>query len=230
MIHFLENNRILIDGYKNLWNNRNIWHSGLEINIIKNLCNNEVNNIIEFGSYDGGDGIRYKYFFPNANVYSIEASKNCYNNMKELENINKYNIKTFNYAISNYNGYIDFYDTYDHLNKNYAPCGSIKKNLCTTDCGNNNILEIKNKTNIPCITLDTFCKIQNIKSVDFAHIDVEGHAIEVIEGINEIKPKMIFIEVSSPTHNHSKEIKNLLIKKNYKIYNYHDETNQIWSL
>ena len=45
--------------------------------------------------------------------------------MKELENINKYNIKTFNYAISNYNGYTDFYDTYDHLNKNYA-LGSIK--------------------------------------------------------------------------------------------------------
>jgi len=76
-IQFVNGNNIKINDFENPWNNRDLWHSFLDINLVKTICNNNVKTIIEFGSYDGGDGIKYKYNFPDAKVYSIEASPSC---------------------------------------------------------------------------------------------------------------------------------------------------------
>ena len=47
---------------------------------------------------------------------------------------------------------------------------------------------------INAITFDSFCEINDITSIDFAHIDVEGAGFDVISGMNNVLPKMIFIE------------------------------------
>jgi len=211
-IHFLPNNRIVISGFNNPWNNRDLWHSFLDINLIKKICGETPINIIEFGSYDGADGIRYKYHFPNTNVYSIEPSPPCYNNIKPLE---EYGLKVFNYAISNKNGEIDFYQTFDTNNNNYAPCGAVDIQFCSTEQGKGIPLKIIDSIKVPSITIEQFCIDQNIKILDLIHIDVEGHAPQVLEGFGNIRPKMIYIEVKSDTHNHTDVINKLLLKLNY---------------
>ena len=240
-IKFLNNQRIDIKGHDNPWNNRLLWHSGLDINFIKKICNNKVNTIVEFGSYDGGDGIRYKYNFPNASVYSIEASPACYTHIKPLE---KYGIRVFNYAISNKNGKATFYETYDQNNNNYAPCGSLRKDYCSTTqpvtAGISVVgpavasigdfpLKIMPSIEVPCVTLETFCEEQEIISIDFLHVDVEGHTVEVINGFGTMRPRVIFVEVQSDTHCHSSEIANLLTSMDYKkIASTADDCNEIW--
>tara|TARA_R110000823_G_scaffold302413_3_gene423618 strand:- start:670 stop:1386 length:717 start_codon:yes stop_codon:yes gene_type:complete len=224
-IKFLANGRIHIENYDNPWNNRNLWHSGLNIDFIKKACNNDINNIVEFGSYDGGDGIRYKYHFPSANVYSIEASPFCYAKMKPLE---EYGIKIFNYAISNKCGKALFHGTYDENLDNYAPCGSLNKNYCSTPQPAGNVpLKIMPPIEVPCVTLEAFCSEQKINFIDLLHIDVEGHAVEVISGFGNVRPKLIYIEVSSDTHDHSLEVGQLLTSMNFKkvAAAFHDE---IW--
>ena len=69
---------------------------------------------------------------------------------------------------------------------------------------------------VPCITIGQFCKEQHIYNIDLIHIDVEGHAIQVLQGLGSIRPKIIYIEVRSDTHDHSDEINRLLTKKNFK--------------
>ena len=200
----------------NPWKNRNLWHSGFSIDLIKQVCGN-VNNVVEFGSYDAGDGIRYKYYFPNSNVYSIEASPACYHKIKPLE---KYGLKIFNYAVTNKNGEIDFHGTYDDVLDNYAPCGAIERDLVSTDAGSKT-LRILPPIKVPCITLETFCKNQGIEYIDLLHVDVEGHDLQAIEGMGKIRAKIIFIEVTGGpggTHDHSQQMSELMYSMTFYIY------------
>ena len=56
-VKFLNGGSLIIDGFKSPWNNRELWSTwNCDINLVKILGEN-LNTIIEFGSYDGGDGI-----------------------------------------------------------------------------------------------------------------------------------------------------------------------------
>jgi FkbM family methyltransferase len=222
-ISFLPGNRIKIKNYNNPWNNRDLWHSDASINMIEYVCE-DVKNILEFGSYDGGDGIRYKYHFPKSNVYSIEASPVCYNNIKTLE---QYGLKVFNYAISDRVGETLFFESYDPDNDNYAPCGAISKELCSTERGGGSDLEILQPIAIPCITVEEFCKEQKIEYIDVIHIDVEGHSVEVLNGFGQFNPKIIFIEVSGVGYDHSFEVFNILDNRDYNLI-HSNGCDQVW--
>jgi len=211
-VNFNSDGRLQINDFENPWNIRDLWCSYLSIEFIKSQLGNSINNIIEFGSYDGGDGIKYKYHFPLANVYSIEPSPCCFKNTKLLE---KYGLNVFNYAISNQNSVMDFYETIDSIKNNKAPCGSLNKEYISTTTGNKP-LEITEPIKIKTITLKQFCEDNKIHNIDLLHVDVEGYSCEVIDGMDDLKPRMIYIEVMNETHNHSDKISILLLKKGYK--------------
>ena len=213
-VKFLNGGSLIIDGFKSPWNNRELWSTwNCDINLVKKMLGENINTILEFGSYDGGDGIKYKYYFPKADVYSLEPSPICYEKIKPLE---KYGLKVFNYAISDKNSVLDFYETYDIDANNYAPCGSLNKNYVSTTTGKNPLL-IMEPIKIETKRLDSFCKEQNISVIDFLHVDVEGFSVEVLNGLGIMKPRGIYIEVTSETHNHSEMVKQILEKEYAKI-------------
>ena len=222
-INFLPGNRIKINNYSNPWNNRELWHADLDLQIVRQSCK-KVQTILEFGSYDGGDGIRYKYHFPEADVYSIEASPSCYRNVKTLS---KYGLKVFNYAISDTIGEVDFYETYDSDNDNYAPCGAIDRDLCSTERLGEAPLRIEAPIRVPSLTVEKFCEQQSITSIDLMHVDVEGHALQCLTGLGKIRPKVIYIEVKGAGYNHSGPIGRLLRSTGYKKEIAHGDE-EIW--
>lgn len=76
-------------------------------------------------------------------------------------------------------------------------------------------------TVVSCKTLDSILEEANINNIDLLDIDVEGHELEVCEGLNwnKYKPKIVIIEFISPTGGN---IKDLLLKffstlKTYKL-------------
>jgi len=213
-VNFLNGGSLIIEGYKSPWNNRELWSTwNCDINLVKKMLGENLNTILEFGSYDGGDGIKYKYHFPKAEVYSIEPSTSCYEKIKPLE---KYGLKVFNYAISDIDGEIDFYETFDENKNNYAPCGSLNKNFVSTTTGKIP-LTIMKPIKVVTKRLETFCKEQNISIIDYLHVDVEGFSVEVLKGLGNLKPRGIYIEVGSETHNHSEKVKQILEKNYIKI-------------
>jgi FkbM family methyltransferase len=167
----------------------------------ENLFNrNDTFNIIDIGAFDGGDSLRYKLYFPNANVYSIEADPILY---KELKKIKKYDIKTFNCAITDNDSMIDFYTTeFKHTYKssynipsNGSPIGSILEHSDEFKQQISGDIIFKSPIKIQGFTLDTFCHINNINKIGFAHIDVEGAGKQVISGMKNILPTLLWIEI-----------------------------------
>jgi FkbM family methyltransferase len=177
-------------------NNLKLYKS-LEAKDIKILSKyiGEVNTIIEFGSYDAGDGCYLKSNFPNANVYSIEACPERFSTIKKIENI--CGIKSFNYAVCDYDGFINFYQVFDENvldhPKKYGSSGSINKK---TNFYKTTFDHVKENTpiSVPCITIQTFCKNNKISSVDYMHIDTEGAELKVLSGFGNIRPKILRLE------------------------------------
>ncbi len=154
--------------------------------------------ILEFGSYDGADGILYHKSFPTARVFSIEPDPENFENV--LRNIKSYKeIRAFHYAISNETGEVDFHQArfYSYADgSSTSRAGSLLKHTSKNQ-------EVYIKTDkfvsklikVPAITIKEFCRQQDIKHIDLMHVDVEGAIREVIEGLKDIRPTLIWAEV-----------------------------------
>ena len=97
----------------------------------------------------------------------------------------------------------------------------------SVELNNRNNFIIEKPIKIQGITIEQFCKEQHIDNIDLIHIDVEGHAIQVLQGLGYIRPKIIYIEVRSDTHDHANEITSLLNEKNFKKLGTNG-TDEIW--
>lgn len=177
-----------VDGIK-------MYKSDFNISWIEKYLKRKPNVIIEFGSYDGGDGVFYKKSFPNSEVYSIEACNERFKIIQKLDD--KFGVHTFNYAICEYNGFIDFYsvkdpNVMDHVDK-YGSSGSINKR---TEKYKKQFTHVKEQEpkKVPCIRLDTFCNNNNIEHVDFLHVDVEGAEHRVVQGFGDLRPSILWME------------------------------------
>ena len=155
----------------------------------------EPKTILEFGSYDGGDGAYYKEKFPESRVVSIEACIERFNTIKEYND--KIGIEIHNYAVCDYNGYIEFYkvkdpNVMDHSD-GYGSSGSINQR---TDAYKRQFSHIKEQEPIQtkCIRLDSFCIENKIESIDFLHVDVEGAEHKVVKGFGELRPSILWME------------------------------------
>jgi FkbM family methyltransferase len=145
--------------------------------------------IFDVGCCEGEDTIRYSNLFPESIIYSFEPHPD--NFRKTIFNLEKYtvkNSKVFNFALSNLNSSIDFYLSEGHPQDlpstgewNYGNKSSSifpPKELHEKY----DWLRLKNKIKVDSITIDKFCKENNIKNIDLLHLDVQGAEILVLEG------------------------------------------------
>jgi len=174
--------------------------------------------ILEFGSFNGDDGLKYKKAFPQCEVHSIEACPILFDKLKFLI---EHNIHIHHYAITDRTGEIEFYQSRIAANKAFGPTGSVLKATDYVRNLNKHILYIKKPIKVPCITIKDFCIKYNIKQIDLIHADTQGNIIEVINGFGEFKPKMLFAEVGMHQKYHGadefKTTQAILEKINYSL-------------
>jgi len=76
---------------------------------------------------------------------------------------------------------------------------------------------------VESVTFDSFCKSNNITEVDIAHVDIEGATYDMVLGMNEVLPKILFAEqeakemFADKTSGGNKELLALLSDKGYKM-------------
>jgi len=76
---------------------------------------------------------------------------------------------------------------------------------------------ISNPVKVQCATLQFLLDKHNINKVDFFSLDVEGHEIEVLKGLDFTKIRPSFILIETTTHEYYREIvTNYMLSKNYK--------------
>ncbi len=174
-----------------------------EVNLQKCIINkNDV--VLDIGSNWGYFTCRYSQFIDKGGkVYSFEPFQRLYSlQMKILKLLNIKNVYLFNTALgeNNTEGFLQIPKNdlilYDSMG--YLDVGKTVQN------NENDLARFKIKTT----SIDNFVHEQNIKTIDFVKIDVEGFELFVLKGamdtLNKMKP-IFYLET---------------IAKHYQKYNY----------
>ena len=145
------------------------------------------------GSCDGGDEIKLNAWYPEAIIHSFEAIKENYDlAVDNISYLNTDKIHVHHYAIFDTDGEIEF-------NNLKWPTGEYEGSFYLIDPEHRKVNNLQlTKVKVPCITLQTFCKQNNIDSIDVMQVDVEGAGYQVIKGMEEVLPKLICIEYQTP--------------------------------
>ncbi len=173
--------------------------------IIKNLELNSDSIVFEIGSHMGFDTEELYKLSNHAIIHGFEPDPRNYAILMErsINNIAKLN----NVAVSDVNGDTDFYlssgvlphptgnDYYD--NNDWTASSSLYKFKNHTEiypwCKTSEVIKVKT------ITLDEYCKSNNIDKIDFIWMDVQGAEYLVFKGAKDIleKTKYIYTEYSN---------------------------------
>lgn len=154
----------------------------------------DVKTILDIGSLDGGDSLRFNSWYPNAQVFSIEGSPHNFEVLNKKLGVRK-NLKTFNYVMSDKNGMVDFHRTvYNDKNSDtgYMVMGTIYT-LKESKIRAHNLKSV-DSVKVESVSFDTFCEMNDITDVDIVHVDIEGASYDMVMGMNKVLPKLIFME------------------------------------
>lgn len=147
--------------------------------------------IFDVGCYDCGDSIRFKTEFKDSQVYAFEASPERYQLTKE--NATRYGVNIYQKAVCEQTGTRLFYNSLVDGNRVDAQ-GSFFKHSEYYKNRNPRIKQNSDGVSVETININDFCNENNIKEIDLLHVDVEGAEFEVIKGLKEYRPKVIFVE------------------------------------
>lgn len=143
----------------------------------------ELDNIFEIGAHRGNDITKILKTWPNAKIYAFEADPFNYKIIEEKFKDNE-NVNVYHQAVSAMDGEISFYryfptenikdeDTMIGQNLQNTGQGSILK----PGIGMKNIFKVNDiheEIKVSTISLSTFCKKNNIPSIDAIFMDIQG--------------------------------------------------------
>lgn len=146
------------------------------------LCK-DSNTIIDIGANTGVYSLVAKAVNPNASVCGFEPVERVFRKFKKNCELNNFDIKCFDYALSNYDGEAVIYDTpSEHV---YSV--TVNQNISQSK----DVIETKIKTK----RLSSFIEESKMGKIDLMKIDVETHEPEVLEGmgvyLNQYQPTLL---------------------------------------
>ena len=164
------------------------------INFIKPLLP-ENPTILEAGAFDGADTVRLSKAWPEGRIYSFEPVPDNY---KKLLNATKAltNITHSKLALSDKKGSAEFHVA-EMKNQQDVPCAS--GSLLAPDAHiryDKNVV-FRKKITVDTDTLNNWATSNEVSSIDFMWLDMQGHELAMLSQASMILPtvKLIYIEV-----------------------------------
>jgi FkbM family methyltransferase len=177
-----------------------------EDKLLNQIFNKNKGVCVEIGGYDGVTRSN-TFFFEKLgwDCLVVEPIPFFYDKIRENRTCNALNV-----AVSNFKGETDFY-----IAKDVEELSSIVPDVeRVTEKYKSNLELIKVKTD----TLNSIFNQFKYSEIDFITIDVEGHEMEVLHGIDleKFRPRILIIEDNSNTKD--SKIRNYLLRFGYKLF------------
>ena len=139
----------------------------------------------DLGSRDCLEAVEFSKKFPNAIIYSFEPNPSAISIAKQ--NIKNYpNIKLIEKAVSDINGKIKFYPINPELTNTPHDDGNIGASSIYKASGKYPLEDyIQDEIVVESITLESFCKENNIISINFLWMDLQGAEYLAIKGASK---------------------------------------------
>tara|TARA_E500000178_G_C16912341_1_gene703267 strand:+ start:339 stop:1070 length:732 start_codon:yes stop_codon:yes gene_type:complete len=148
--------------------------------VISKIFKKEKLNIIDIGANTGQSIKRFQKLFNNSKIYSIEPSKNAFNELSRFYS-NKKNIFLFNFAIGIKNEKKIFFDYQNNVLSSFYKLNKLNKSSQRFE-----------KQTVKVLTLDKFCKKNKLSKVHILKIDTQGNETKVLKGASKCIKKEIF--------------------------------------
>lgn len=160
--------------------------------------------IFDIGACEGEESIKYGKLFPNSKIFAFEPlPKNKPTLEKNFKKYSDLNITLINKALSDKEGQAKLFASYDTSEaslKGEWDYGNKSSSLLEPDKHGEifNSIKFSDDVIVETTTIDNYCKLNNINLIDFAHLDVQGAELKVLEGGKDIlrNIKVIWMEVS----------------------------------
>jgi len=206
-------------------------HYGEKFNMFKSIIKKNNPVIIEIGAHYGEDTLRFLETFKNPMIYCFEPDPRNITIFKK--HVKVPNIILLEFALSNFDGKAEFFQSYDEAGHFSVPSKYDWINLedyrnnklsnsgsSSLKCGYTKIL--KESIEVATKRFDTWYKENNIGVIDLAWIDVQGAEKDVLLGMGEEmdKIKHIWIEYGEKDYEDAmsrRETINLLESKGYQV-------------
>jgi FkbM family methyltransferase len=169
--------------------------------------------ILGIGSIDLGQSIEFNLIYPNAKIYAFEANPNQAKLCEELST-NFKNITVTAKAISDIDGFLDFYVTHGNIGASSllvpldVPFGTTKDFT---------------KIQVESIRLDNWLEKNKIEKVDIIWLDTQGCELNVLKSMGDYFDNLDFIHCEAATNAYYKghilkpELENFLISKGFEV-------------
>jgi FkbM family methyltransferase len=151
--------------------------------------------ILDVGSMDGSDSLRFRQMSANSRIIAIEASPSNYKKMILDSRLEKSEIEVANYLIASQEKRLAFHITHDSYSADTQK--SINR-------GSSSLLEPIDKSavveiiELDAIRLDKFITMNGGQSNDLAlWIDVEGAGFDVLESIGDLKKNISLLHIEA---------------------------------
>lgn len=154
------------------------------------LCelNIEPRVLFDVGAFDAGVAGLLRRTFPAAIIFTFEADPFLFPTVKK--NAASFGATPVNLAACDREGMIEwnmangggqgsFFSHAENYKRRYGDVAQVSR------------------TTVACGRFDTFCRAHAIAQIDFMHLDVEGAEYEVLVGLGELRPSLIFLETIS---------------------------------
>ncbi|PSB32071.1 hypothetical protein C7B69_07390 [filamentous cyanobacterium Phorm 46] len=139
----------------------------------------------KIGDLDDYASQGWEIFAPNLTIYGFDADAEACNEANadlEARQVN-WTEKHIPLALSNTEGKTILYVTkYPGCSSLYPPSEEYIKRFS----GNSELIELKSTVDLSTTTLEKFCKAEDIKEIDFLHLDVQGAELKVLQGSDGI--------------------------------------------
>ena len=197
-----------------------------DVNFSAYIRNQKDPIILDIGSYDGRDAAAFKHKYPDGKVYAIEASSH---NMNKFGYAASVGVNVRHLAISDNDGEITFRPS---LGSGIDGSGSILKP--SENMKRDHPALVFGEETVKCMSLPTFCKFEDLHTIDCIHMDVQGAEIMILKSMGEYRPDCIYAETCEYDHYQEagslEEMDELMASLGYRIEQRHYGPNstEIW--